>query len=138
LACSSRWANGYVEEKFNIGSAAEEIMETPTYLLYIVAGLFLRLAIPVLGTALLVFFLRKLDKRWQAEAERVPMVDRPECWKIRGCTAEETENCAAYTSKLPCWQVYRLPNGYLHEECLSCQVFTEAPIPTLKTEPRRL
>jgi hypothetical protein len=114
-------------------------METFTSLLYITAGLLLRLAIPILGTILLVFFLRELDKRWQAEAELHPQgVDKPDCWRINGCTPEQTANCEAYTSKLPCWQVNRLPNGYLHEECLTCNVFTNAPIPTLKTEPRRL
>jgi hypothetical protein len=114
-------------------------METMISFLYVAAALLLRLAIPILGTLLLVFFLRKLDKRWQAEAELHPqMMDKAECWKIRGCTPQQTENCAVYQSNLPCWQVNRLPNGYLHEECLSCEVFTEAPIPTLKTEPRRM
>jgi hypothetical protein len=114
-------------------------METLTSILYIVAGLLLRLAVPILGTILLVFFLRKLDERWQAEAELYPQAaEKPECWKIKGCTPQQTGNCKAYQSKLPCWQVYRLPNGYLKEECLSCRVFTEAPIPTLNPEPRRL
>lgn len=114
-------------------------METIISFLYVAAALLLRLAIPILGTLLLVFFLRKLDKRWQAEAALRPqMMDKPECWKVQGCTSEQAENCAAYQSNLPCWQVNRLPNGYLHEECLSCEVFTEAPIPTLKTEPRRM
>ena len=114
-------------------------METLISSLYIIAGLLMRLAIPILGTVLLVFFLRKLDKRWQAEAELQPqMMGKTECWKMQGCTSQQTENCEAYKSELPCWQVYRLPNGYLHEECLSCHVFTEAPIPTLKPEARRL
>ena len=114
-------------------------METFISFLYIIAGLLLRLALPILGTVLIVFLLRKLDERWQAEAELNPrVVEKPECWKIKGCTPQQTEKCEAYQSKLPCWQVYRLPNGYLNEECLSCQVFTEAPIPTLKPEARRL
>ncbi len=114
-------------------------METLTSFFYILVGLLLRLAIPIAGTILLVFFLRKLDERWQAEAELHPQaVDKPECWKIKGCSPQQLENCEAYKSDLPCWQVHRLPNGYLNEKCLSCQVFTEAPIPTLKTEPRRL
>ena len=114
-------------------------MENLISFLYVLMGVVLRLAIPILGTVLLVFFLRKLDKRWQAEAELHPQsIDKPECWKLNGCTPQQTENCEAYASKLPCWQVYRLPNGYLNEDCLSCQVFTEAPVPTLKPEPRRL
>lgn len=114
-------------------------MEALISFLYIIVGLLLRLAIPIAATILLVFLLRKLDERWQAEAEiQHQAVQKPECWKILGDTPQQTADAGAYTSDLPCWQVYRLPNGYLHEECLSCQVFTEAPIPTLKTEPRRL
>ena len=114
-------------------------METLISFLYIIAGLLLRLAIPILGTVVLVFFLRKLDKRWQAEAELQPnMMEKLECWKMQGHTSQQFENREAYKPELPCWQVYRLPNGYLHEECLSCQVFTEAPIPTLKPEARRM
>ena len=114
-------------------------METLTSILYVFAGLLLRLAVPILGTVLLVFFLRKLDERWQAEAEFQPQVmDRPQCWKIKGCTQQQTGDCKAYQSNLPCWQIHRSPNGYLKEDCLTCQVFTEAPLPTLKPETRRL
>lgn len=114
-------------------------MDTLISFLYIVAGFVLRLAIPIAGTLLLIFVLRRLDARWQAEAElkTVPAV-KPECWKIKGCTSEQIENCAATTSLLPCWQVYRLPNGYLNEKCLSCSVFIEAPLPALKVESRSL
>lgn len=114
-------------------------METVLSFFYILAGFILRLAIPILGTFVLVYFLRKLDARWQAEAERAPIsANKPECWKIKGCSAEQVENCSAAKSPLPCWQVNRLPNGYLNEKCISCEVFTEAPVPTLHAEPRRL
>jgi hypothetical protein len=114
-------------------------METLVSFLYILAGLLVRLAIPILGTVLLVHFLRKLDRRWQAEAQlHTHEMHKTECWKIKGCPPQHAAECEAYRSELPCWQVNRLPNGYLKEECLSCQVFTEAPVPTLKPEPRRL
>ena len=114
-------------------------METLISVLYIAAGFLLRLAIPILGTLILVFLLRRLDARWQAEAERQPIpTDKPECWRIKGCPPEAVENCPGAKSSLPCWQVYRLPNGYLNEECISCKVFVEAPIPTLTIEPRRM
>ena len=114
-------------------------MDTLMSFFYIVAGFLLRLAVPIVGTVLLVIVLRKLDAHWQAEAESKPLpVDKPECWKVKGCTPEQIENCAAATSPLPCWQVYRLPNGYLNEECLSCEIFIKAPAPTLRPEPRRL
>lgn len=114
-------------------------METLVSFLYIIVGLLVRLAIPILGTLLLVYFLRKLDARWQAEAELYQqLVEKPECWKIKGCPPQQTQDCEAHKSELPCWQVNRLPNGYMRDECLSCEVFTEAPVPTLKPEPRRL
>jgi len=114
-------------------------METLISILYITAGFVLRLAIPILGTVLLVLILRRLDAHWQAEAERQPMpTNKPECWKIKGCPPEEMENCPGAQSPLPCWQVYRQPNGYLNEECVKCKVFIEAPVPTLTIEPRRM
>jgi hypothetical protein len=114
-------------------------METMTSFLAILIGVLLRLAIPIVGTAMLIYFLRKLDARWQTEAQLQPLpVQNSECWKIKGCSAREQKNCLAKTSSLPCWQIYRLPNGYLREECLSCEVFIDAPIPALRTEPRRM
>lgn len=114
-------------------------METFISIFYIIAGFVLRLAIPITATILIVFLLRKLDERWQAEAELNTLpLDRPECWKINGCTPEQVENCEVVTSTLPCWQVHRLPNGYLHEECLTCDIFTKAPIPLLNSQPRRM
>jgi hypothetical protein len=114
-------------------------MEPLTSILTIIAGLFLRLAIPIAGTLLLVYVLRKLDAHWQAEAERTPiMIEKVECWKVKGCSEEQRKNCIGATSPLPCWQALRLPNGYLQEKCLSCEVFTNAPVPALKIEPRRM
>ena len=114
-------------------------METITSILALIAGLFIRLAIPFVLTIVLIFFLRKLDARWQAEAPLPELeTQKPECWKIKGCSPEQSVNCAGANSPLPCWQAYRLPNGYLREECLACEVFTKAPLPTLKAEPRRM
>ena len=104
-------------------------MEAITNFLFILAGLLVRLAIPIALTAVLIFFLRKLDTRWQSEAHAPLPVDKVKCWEVKGCSPEQAENCAAGQSSLPCWQVYRLPNGYLREECLSCEVFRKAPIP---------
>ena len=114
-------------------------METVISILALIAGFLIRLAIPIALTALLIFFLRKLDAHWQAEAELPPpVVPTVDCWKIKNCTVEQRKVCVAYQATLPCWQAKRLPNGYLREECLSCEVFTEAPMPALKTEPRRM
>ena len=114
-------------------------METMMAFLVLCAGLLVRLILPIAVTLVMVYFLRKLDARWQAEAELGPVsVQKPECWKIKGCSPEQQKSCPARNSHLPCWQVFRLPNGYLREECLSCEVFTNAPIPALKAEPRRM
>jgi hypothetical protein len=114
-------------------------METMTAFLVLCAALLVRLAFPIAVTLAMVYFLRKLDARWQAEAELRPVsVQKPECWKIKGCPPERQKNCVARNSPLSCWQVFRLPNGYLQEECISCEVFINAPIPALKAEPRRM
>ena len=114
-------------------------METITEFLALCIGLLARLALPVVITMVLVYFLRKLDSRWQAEAQFQPTpVQKPECWKIKNCPLEQQKNCIARTSPLPCWQVFRSPNGYLREECLTCRVFNNAPIPSLEMKPRRM
>lgn len=108
-------------------------------LLALIAGLLMRLAIPIALTSVLIFFLHKLDVRWQAEAQLPkPVLQDIECWKIKNCSPEQRKYCVAYQATLPCWQARRLSNGYLREECLACEVFTEAPMPALKTEPRRI
>lgn len=114
-------------------------MDTLTSFLAVLAGLFLRLAIPIAGTVILIYFLRKLDAQWQTETELPqPSAQKVECWRIKGCAPEQQANCAAASSPLPCWQVHRRPNGYLREECISCGVFIEAPLPALSIEPRRM
>lgn len=113
-------------------------METITSLLAILAGMLMRLAIPVAITAVLIILLRKLDARWQVEAQFPVSIGKPECWKIKGCPPDQVKNCIGASSPLPCWQAFRLPNGYLREECLSCKVFMDAPMPALKIEPRSI
>ena len=110
-------------------------METITTSLALCVGLFIRLAIPIAITVVLIYFLRKLDSRWQEEAQFQPLsLQKPECWKIMECPPEQQKNCIARTSPLPCWQVFRSTNGYLREECLTCKVFHEAPIARNKTK----
>lgn len=114
-------------------------MEAFPSFLAILLGLILRLAIPIAGTCILIYFLRKLDAHWQAEAQLTPpSTQSVECWKIQGCSPAQQKNCAAASSPLPCWQVFRQPNGYLQEKCVSCDVFINAPVPALKPEPRRM
>ena len=114
-------------------------MDTMTAFLALCAGLLVRLALPISVTLVLVYFLRKLDAQWQDEAELQPVfITKPECWKIKRCSPEQRKGCIALSSPLPCWQVFRLPNGYLREECNSCKVFIDGPVPALQTEPRKM
>jgi hypothetical protein len=114
-------------------------METITSFLALLAGLLVRLAIPLAATGILIYLLRRLDAHWQAEAALGPvLVEKVACWKVKGCSAEQRKNCVAASSTLPCWQVYRQPNGYLQEKCISCEVFIDAPVPALTIEPRRM
>ncbi len=113
-------------------------METIISLFAVLMGLLVRLAIPIAVTFLLVFVLRKLDAHWQVEAQMPVTMKKIECWKVKGCSPQKAANCMGASSPLPCWQAYRLPNGYLREECLSCKVFTDAPIPAFNIEPRRM
>ena len=103
-------------------------------ILAILLGLFVRLILPLLVTILIVLALRSLDARWQHEAElerNLLIRDEEPCWKEQGLSMEEIKARAAESGK-PCWQIHRLSNGYLREACLDCEVFINAPAPTLK------
>jgi hypothetical protein len=108
------------------------MMETLNPLLAVIAGFALRLAIPIAITAIAIYFLRRLDTRWQAEAEELlllPAVEKPKCWEVHNCPPEKRKSCPGYQSEQPCWQAFREENGYLQERCLGCDVFRQAPIP---------
>jgi hypothetical protein len=105
-------------------------MNTTYSVLVILIGLVLRLALPVAITILAVLFLRKLDNRWQAEAEdEEPKPDPEQSWDIQDCPIEQGKVTPARFSVFPCWQMNRLSNGYLNEQCLTCKVFHNAPVP---------
>jgi hypothetical protein len=108
-------------------------MEWINSLLAILAGLALRLAIPIVITLLTVYILHKVDVRWREEAASLPApleIEKPRCWETHQCSAEKMKDCPAPSSTQPCWQLHRLSNGYLSEACLTCQVFRQAPVPT--------
>lgn len=103
-------------------------------ILTLILGLVIRLGLPLLVTALIVIGLRRLDIRWQKEAEmerQILIRDEEPCWKEQGLSMEEIKARAAESGK-PCWQIHRLSNGYLREACLDCDVFMNAPAPALK------
>jgi hypothetical protein len=102
-----------------------------TSILIVLIGVFVRLVLPLAVTALIVLALGKLDARWQAQAEREHQTlvkDDVPCWKEQGLSMQEVK-LRAEKNNQPCWQSHRLPNGYLREACLDCEVFLDAPIP---------
>lgn len=107
-------------------------METLNLYLAIAFGFVLRLAIPILLTVLLAIYLRRLDERWKASAEELDApIEKPECWKLKHCAPEVRAKCMGYVSQVPCWQAFRLPKGYLRDECLECKIFRRAYMPLL-------
>ncbi len=108
----------------------------------IVAGLLLRLGLPLVVTAGAIWLLRRVDARWQAEAEQtrtqLPVVPIVRCWEVKHCPPEKVVGCPAYLDQgTPCWQQFRDRSGHLQERCLACQLFEQAVVPTL-TRPRVL
>lgn len=109
-------------------------MDTLSSILVFLTGVAIRLVIPILLTVMVVIVLRRVDIRWQKEAELergVLIKDVTPCWKEQGLSLDEIKS-KAEASGAPCWQLHRLPNGYLREECLDCEVFLSAPVPESK------
>ena len=115
-------------------------MENLNELLVVLGGILLRLGIPILVTLGLWRLLKKLDERWQADANqrRTALVSSGAlpgnvgCWEINQCTPENYRQCKAYQNKeTPCWQVFRSQNGQMQEKCIGCQVFQKAPTPVI-------
>src|SRR5665648_39148 len=108
-------------------------MENWNVLLTIIAGVFLRIGVPIAATAFVIFFLRRLDNRWRAEARQnllVPMAASSQpCWDVKKCSREQRQNCPASKQKAsPCWQIFRSEHGTLKETCLGYDVFRQAPL----------
>jgi hypothetical protein len=100
-------------------------------------GVTLRLGVPLMATALGVWLLRQLDRRWQIEARAAQREARwaltatqvVPCWVSRNCPIERRALCAAFVRRdLPCWQLFRDERGHLKPLCLGCEVFRNAPM----------
>jgi hypothetical protein len=100
----------------------------------------LRFGLPVGLTLVVCWFFKRLDARWQAEAEEYQekvgkekvLLPALRCWLKNECPPEQIKDCPAYQNQdIPCWQHYRAPNGQLKEDCLGCDVFRGAPAPVI-------
>jgi len=111
-------------------------MEPLFTLLTVLIGLLLRMGLPLGATALIVWLLRKLDARWQAEAREArrqalfalaQAQPGAPCWTVRNCPEALRARCSAYARRdIPCWQLFRDPQGHLKPACLDCEVFRNA------------
>ncbi|MCK5054338.1 MAG: hypothetical protein KAR65_08670 [Anaerolineales bacterium] len=104
--------------------------------LVVIGGLLLRIGIPVGVTAILVFALRRLDQRWQREAQQATnseirqtsLFAQIHCWATHKCPQENRDECPAFLeNNQPCWQVFRDGSGDLPQKCLDCPVFSNVP-----------
>jgi hypothetical protein len=99
----------------------------------VLLGMLARFGIPVLLTVSAVYFLRKLDERWQKDSEDLileaaSLVPPIQCWLLRDCPKTRMEQCPAYKEGgKPCWQFFRDQQGQLREDCIDCDVFRDAP-----------
>ena len=102
-----------------------------------VVGVAIRFALPIGLTLIAIWYFRKLDQRWKAEAEELTRMQiamatakRTPCWEQKQCPPDKRESCPAYAQKeVPCWQVMRDKNSNLKPGCLDCNVFRNAPVP---------
>ena len=119
-----------------------------------VVGMFtLRVGVPpalVIGLALA---LRRMDHRWQAQAEneRRAVLELPPllvpspvagklCWEQRNCSEKVRSHCAAYTHpSSPCWLSRHAAEGKLPDACPTCGIYrarTQAKPVSVATMPR--
>lgn len=104
----------------------------------VIFGLFvLRLGIPLGVTVLISWGLRRLDRKWQSEAETqriqagAPVTagepetaPRQPCWLFRNCPEERRLGCPAYSDqRLPCWLARLRAEGRLPALCPDCDLF---------------
>lgn len=99
-------------------------------------GVVLRLGLPLALTLGATWLLRRLDLKWQAEAEDgrpglgAVALGAIRCWVVNDCPPDRRQSCPAYLEKdIPCWQHFRDERGRLAEPCLGCHVFRQALAP---------
>lgn len=106
-------------------------MDTLNTFVVFLMGVGLRLIVPLALTALVVIVLHRLDARWQAEAKQereMLLKNEMPCSKDQSISAEQIKQ-RLDSGERPCWQTRRLSNGHLRDDCLTCDVFRDAPVP---------
>jgi hypothetical protein len=108
-------------------------------ILWLAGLLFIRVGIPLLVVAAIAIVLRRMDHRWQVEAEtrsRMQLQVAPllvphpvagvPCWEQRHCDGQKCADCAAARSpEAPCWMSRSAALGSLPAECPTCGIFRE-------------
>jgi hypothetical protein len=119
-------------------------MET-FYSVFIVLGMFLlRLGLPLTITIAVAYGLRRLDARWEAEAQAQQLATNPQvdlrpveqpCWVVKNCPESLYTQCIAYHhSDQPCWMVFNRSMGVTPSRCFKCALFArKIPVRQLAT-----
>ena len=110
----------------------------------IIGGMFvLRLGVPVAITLLIGYGLRRLDAKWQAEAqarleaeqavrqkqvepelEFYQVIDPP-CWVQKNCPEILQAKCPATQNyNIPCWMAWFRAEGTIPDRCYGCKLFS--------------
>ncbi len=108
----------------------------------VIAGMFiLRLGVPLAITLAVGYLLRRLDRKWQAEAwaewessrleqgEQAGQATAPVagqfCWDLKECSQAVREQCPAFKRpNIPCWLARRRAEGRLPAACYDCELFS--------------
>lgn len=106
----------------------------------------LRLGVPIAVTGAIVWGLRRLDARWQVEADAQrasravaaglvsstattsPLAVARPCWQHNNCPPEKRQYCAACAlTDIPCWMARLRADGKLPARCYGCALFRTRP-----------
>jgi hypothetical protein len=98
-----------------------------------VVGLFLlRLGVPVTVTFLVAYLFKRLDQKWEQDAEHrmgtapEQIAGRPPCWVEKDCGPVRRSECpACKLTDLPCWLARIRMQGELPKSCLDCDRFVQ-------------
>jgi len=112
----------------------------------IIIGMFgLRLGVPLAITLLVGYWLRRLDAKWQAEAqarlaagqtqqkateeaelEMYRLLEQP-CWLFKDCPSSLRLHCPAYRENhdTPCWLARYRAERAIPTECYRCKRFSQ-------------